>query len=663
MTGARKRSGAKKLCRTTHHWRASDEIYRDLFENATDIVFTTDLSGHFLDGNKAVERLLGYTVEEAKGLTWKKLVASYDMAKAREVLKRHAKGERHVNYDLDTITKSGVIRSFEIGSRPIFEDEKIIGFHGIARDITERKRIQQELICARKAAENANHTKSTFLANMSHEIRTPINGVLGFLALMAKTELDEEQRAYLGPMEECAKGLLKIINDILDLSRIEAGQVPLEEEVFDLRAVLNSTVALFQPMASAKALSLSLHVDEGVPKALIGDETRIGQIVANLVNNAIKFTDQGRVHVRAKLQDSSSSRVTVQIEVTDSGIGIAPEEVKKLFEPFQQSDTSMQRKYGGTGLGLTITQNLVNALGGQIDIDGQPGHYTRVNVSLPFEVADQLPHTKSAHVAVCTFDGRGLRALVVDDNKINRSFLSTLLRKYSWLVDEAESGCRALYAGRRRRYDIVFMDIHMAHMDGIETARRFKMMGLHNLKTPVLAISADVLSGDRQHFLGVGLSGFIAKPISDQALVQELINWFPDRCKESVEESTSERPQSDMDQRAKLILDVEGGVQLASGDQKLWCSSLKILVDGLPDKLDIMECAAECGRLGDIKQIAHGIAGTAAYVAAHALRGAAQELEQCCNEANARSIASRLHRTAEEASRLAQLFHEKFDGN
>ena len=204
---------------------AAEHIYRDLFENATDIVFTTDLSGHFLVGNRAVTRLLGYTVEEARELTWEKLVAPYEMSKAAAMWRRHAKGETHISFELDAYTKTGELKTFEIGSRPIFAGGQIVGFHGIARDVTERKRMQGALIAARRAAERANQAKSTFLANMSHEIRTPINGILGFISLVAKTDLSPEQRRLLKPVEESANNLLNIIDDVLDLSRIEAGQV------------------------------------------------------------------------------------------------------------------------------------------------------------------------------------------------------------------------------------------------------------------------------------------------------------------------------------------------------------------------------------------------------------------------------------------------------
>ncbi len=623
-----KKPVTSRLSRNANRWQADDEIYRDLFENATDIVFTTDLSGHFLDGNRAVERLLGYTVEQAKELTWDKLVAPYDMPKATTVLKRHAKGERHVNYELDVITRDGDIRAFEIGSRPIFDAEKIIGFHGIARDITERKRIQSELIQARKEAEQANRAKSSFLANMSHEIRTPINGIIGFMSLMAKTDLTKDQQEYLRPMEESARALMKIINDILDLSKIEAGQLVLEDEILSLGSVIESTVALLRPLAQEKGLTLSVCVDSGISDRLRGDPTRIGQIIANLVNNALKFTDHGGVMISAKLQSCDGSRAMVSICVMDTGIGVPAGETQTLFAPFQQSDTSMNRRFGGTGLGLTITQTLVQAMGGDIDIDSVRDQYTKVNVRLPLTVAAQHGSDTADRRGPADFSGAGIRVLVVDDNDINRRFLSALLRHYQCQVHEVESGRRALTACQRQTFDIVMMDVHMADMDGIETTRRLKQAPSVNTATPVIAVSADVLETSRAHFMEAGIDGFLPKPLTEELLIVELRRWFPQRCRVTEYNAPPAKPTAANDEDP--VLDVNAGVRMAAGDRTLWRSSLEDLVAGLPTQLEVVRDSLDTESFAVAQQVAHRIAGAAGYVAAAALHGAARALEKAC---------------------------------
>ncbi len=660
MQKTNKKSVTSPLSRNANRWQATDEIYRDLFENATDIVFTTDLSGHFLAGNRAVERLLGYTVDQAKELTWDKLVAPYDMPKATMVLKRHAKGERHVNYELDVITRHGDIRAFEIGSRPIFAAEKIIGFHGIARDITDRKRIQRELIQARREAEQANRAKSSFLANMSHEIRTPINGILGFLSLMAKTDLTAEQQEYLRPVEESARALMKIIDDILDLSKIEAGQLIIENERFNLGSVIESTVALLRPLAQEKGLSLSVHVDSSIDEPLRGDATRIGQIVANLVNNAIKFTDHGGVMVSAKLKPDDGARAMVGICVLDTGIGVASTERRSVFEPFQQSDTAMNRRYGGTGLGLTITQTLVQAMGGKIEIDSVPGQYTKVYVRLPLPVAGHIDSKRAQRSEPADFAGAGIRVLVVDDNDINRRFLGMLLQRYHCEVHEVDCGQRALHACRSQRFDIVMMDVHMADMDGIETTRRLKRGGGVNAATPVIAVSADVLETSRARFTDAGIDGFLPKPLTEELLFAELRRWFPQRCRGPQPEPAVAETVSGPDMDA--VLNADAGVRMAAGDQALWRRSLDELVTGLPTQLQVVHNALETGSFAVVQQVAHRIAGGAGYVAAVALHTVAGALEKASRANRGDEARKWLQVLGFEAERLQDHVRRGLDG-
>jgi len=466
--------------------------YRDLFENATDIVFTTDLSGHFLVGNKAVQRLLGYTVEEAKSLTWERLVAPYDMWKARQMYKRHAGGEQRISFELDTVTAAGDIKTFEIGSRPMFRNGQLCGFHGIARDITSRKEMQQQLEAARREAEIANQSKSTFLANMSHEIRTPINGILGFLSLFAKTDLTAKQKECLVPVEESARHLLKIINDILDLSKIEAGRLSIDHEIFDFRDVVKSAVDLLRPLGESKGLGITATFDSRIPRLVVSDGTRVGQVVSNLVSNAIKFTDAGFVSVHCLVKKTTASEMWVEIAVTDSGIGIAPEDQAILFEPFRQLDARPDRRYAGTGLGLTISRNLVEAMGGEIRVASEAGRYTVVAFELPVGVApdDAAGTEQEGRDASRHFKGAGLAALIVDDNDINRRYLQAVLDQCGVAVSQAASGGAALEACRAGRFDIVFMDIHMAGMDGIETTRRLRAQVPAYRGVPVVAVSA-----------------------------------------------------------------------------------------------------------------------------------------------------------------------------
>jgi PAS domain S-box-containing protein len=631
---------------------AQAATYRDLFENATDIVFTTDLSGHFLAGNKAVQRQLGYTVQEAKSLTWERLVAPYDMWKARQMYKRHAAGEKRISFELDTVTASGAIRTFEIGSRPMFRDGEICGFHGIARDITSRKEMEKQLEAARREAEIANESKSTFLANMSHEIRTPINGMLGFLSLFARTDLTPKQKEYLVPVEESARHLLKIINDILDLSKIEAGRFSIDNEIFNFRDVVTGVVELLRPLGENKGLVITVDFDERIPRHVVADGTRIGQIVSNLVNNAIKFTDAGFVSVHSRVKETAASHVSVEVAVTDSGIGIAPGDQAVLFEPFRQLDARPDRRYAGTGLGLTISRNLVEAMGGEIAVFSEPGRYTEVVFELPLGRAPDsigaYPHPE--HGKTHRFTGAGLSALIVDDNEINRRYLEAVLVQHGVAVDQAASGGAALEACRQGRFDVVFMDIHMADMDGVETTRRLRAQVPAYKWVPVVAVSADVMEDSATRFTAQGLDHFVAKPVKEGELVGLLLRLFPERGSDS----GTEPPGSGEERhgRNQRVLDRDKGVALASNDAGLWRRSVDALKSQVREAMPRIRVAIEDGDHKAARRHAHRLAGAAAYVAAGELADRARSLQAALDCGGGEPVARHLDEMETAADRL-----------
>lgn len=630
--------------------------YRDLFENATDIVFTTDLSGHFLAGNKAVQRLLGYTVEQAKSLTWERLVAPYDMWKARQMYKRHAGGEKRISFELDTVTASGEIKTFEIGSRPMFRDGELCGFHGIARDITSRKEMQKQLEDARRDAEIANQAKSTFLANMSHEIRTPINGILGFLSLFAKTGLTPRQKECLVPVEESARHLLKIINDILDLSKIEAGRFSIDNEIFNFRDVVQSAVDLLRPQGEDKGLTVSVDFDPHIPRFVVADGTRVGQVVSNLVNNAIKFTDAGFVAVQCRVRETAATRLSVEIAVTDSGIGIAPEHQTVLFEPFQQLEARPDRRYAGTGLGLTISRNLVEAMGGEIRVDSEPGRRTEVAFELPLGFAPddfQTSPPAGRHMSE-RFDGAGLSALIVDDNDINRCYLEAVLEQYGIAVTQVASGAAALEARRGWRFDVVFMDIHMAAMDGVETTRRLRAQVDAYRHIPIVAVSADVMGDSGTRFTRQGLDRFLPKPVNEQDLTGLLTALFPARAGDGGPERRPSPAGIDPGEGGS-VLDAGEGIALASHDEALWRRSVDAFRSQLLDFMPRVRSAMAAGDYGAAGQLVHKLAGTAGYVAARELTVAARTLHEAIRNGEHEAMQRRLASLEAAAERFLDL--------
>ncbi|MDZ7841966.1 MAG: ATP-binding protein [Gammaproteobacteria bacterium] len=627
--------------------------YRDLFENATDIVFTTDLSGHFLAGNRAVQRQLGYTVEEAKSLTWERLVAPYDMWKARQMYKRHAAGEKRISFELDTVTASGEIRTFEIGSRPMFRGGELCGFHGIARDVTSRKEMEQQLEAARREAEIANQSKSTFLANMSHEIRTPINGILGFLSLFARTGLTPEQQKCLVPVEESARHLVKIIDDILDLSKIEAGRFSIDNEIFSFRDAVGGAVDLLRPMGESKGLAVYAEFESAIPELAVGDGTRIGQVVSNLVSNAIKFTDAGSVSVHCRVKETAAAHVSVAVAVVDTGIGIAPEDQALLFEPFRQLDGRTDRRYSGTGLGLTISRNLVETMGGDIRVHSEPGRGTEVKFELPlrFAPADIGASERNSEDLLPGFDGNGLSGLIVDDNEINRRYLEAVLNQYGIVVTQAASGSSALAACSRHRFDVVFMDIHMANMDGVEATRRLRAQFPEYRGVPVVAVSADVVGDSGVRFTAQGLDRFMPKPVRERDLAGMLAALFPDRAGDDGAVPVSVPDDGEPDGAAP-VLDKPEGIALASRDETLWRRSVDVLRSQVREIMPALGTAVKSGDHAQARQLAHKLAGSAACVAAAELAACARALEQACRDGDPATEAHRLAATEAASERF-----------
>ncbi|QYJ00949.1 response regulator [Thalassovita mediterranea] len=483
--------------------------------------------GAILYMNPVLEDLSEQRFEDVAGQHVDKLMGTGQAYRSKELQDKLASGGvmQHVS-DGEMLTPSGTRIRLSIALNTAFlpgDSHPVYILH--IQDVREERRKAHELRDALNRAEQATRMKSEFLANMSHEIRTPLNGVLGMAQTLVHSDLTGVQREQVSIILDSGRALMVLLNDILDLSKIEAGKLDITPVASDLRHKLSSLFKLHEALAEEKGIKLELFVHPDVPSSLTFDPVRLRQCVGNLISNAIKFTERGKVMIVVSSEpgeDEETQKIT--IHVSDTGCGIAQNKLDRIFDSFSQEDGSTTRKFGGTGLGLSITRKLARMMGGDVSVVSQQGRgsvftltFSAQDVSMPYspqttktvQIREPRPRTSLS----------GCRALVVDDNAINLRVAKSFLEHYEVDVTLAGDGNEALDKLSHQPFDIVLMDIHMPGLDGAEAFRRLRMSASPNRLIPVLALTADSMAGDRERYLGMGFDGYVSKPIDERSLV------------------------------------------------------------------------------------------------------------------------------------------------
>ncbi|MDE3252601.1 MAG: PAS domain S-box protein [Bacteroidota bacterium] len=505
--------------------KIKEEKYRSIISNMRLGLLEVDNEEVIQFANHSFCEMSGYTMDELKGRKANQLFAADNLGFMEEKNNQRLKGISDA-YELLIKNKEGLAKWWLISGAPRYDDSgNVVGTIGIHLDITEQKNLEMELIKAREIAESSVVAKQTFLANMSHEIRTPMNAIMGMSNQLAKTKLDSEQQLFLDTIHSAADNLLVIINDILDLSKIEAGRLNLETIGFDLKEIIEKARQVMLYKTEEKDLSLTTRFyDPRIASIVKGDPYRINQILLNLMSNATKFTEKGYVDVSCKLLSEQGNIQTIQLIVKDTGIGMDEMFVKNLFTKFTQEDDSVTRRFGGTGLGMSICKELTTLMNGTIEVSSKKGEGTTIYVSIPLEKGTEFDQpgmeTEEENREIL----QNKKILVADDNEMNRLVASTMLKHYGIIIEEAENGLDAIEKIARDHFDLVLMDVQMPLMDGL--AATIEIRKNISQQLPVIALTALAYKEDEDKLLLHGMNGYLSKPFEERELIKTITYWL-----------------------------------------------------------------------------------------------------------------------------------------
>lgn len=601
--------------------KKSEEKYYNLFDQSRDAIYITSESGDFLDFNKAIMEIFGYTEEEMKQLNVRDL---YIDPEQRKVF-------------IKKIKEKGFVKDFEVKLKDKYNNKiestvtssvwktmggKILGFQGTIRDFTQKRRAE-ELMKEKEFAERSSKMKERFLANMSHEIRTPMNAISGLTRLLSKTELNNTQREYLGAIRSSSEHLLALINDILDFSKIEAGEMKFENVPFYPRELFNRLNDTFKYKAKERDIELLFEVDEQLPEVLVGDPVKLNQILINLIGNAVKFTDKGFVKLQVKLTNSEDRKVIVEMLVKDTGIGIADNKLENIFKTFEQLNENTAKLVEGTGLGLAISRQLIELQGGKIEVKSKLNQGSEFIVKMPFNIPESnteidTPASKPID-DIHEFPSLGIQSLLlVEDKKLNQMVATETLKSWwgnSISIDIAENGLIACEKVKNNLYDVLLMDIQMPEMNGYDTTRQIRKMETPANKIPIIALTAYATEGEAEKCLEAGMNSYVSKPINPSELYQRLAEVFEiDYSKVLSDALKEEKEQNTENEIVQDSIDYSYINQLTGDNTELKKKLLNLVIEETPEELAILKKSIDAENWERVRSIAHKMKSSFSYL-------------------------------------------------
>jgi len=644
--------------------RTSEERMRATVDSAMDCIVSINSEGNIIQFNPAAERTFGYNKNDVLGKQMSELIVPEKYRNAHHQGIKHflETGEGPVlntRIEIEAQRSNGTVFPIELSISVSDELEGPI-FVAYIRDITDRLLSETELTEAKKRAEVANQVKSQFLAMMSHEIRTPLNGVLGFLGLLNDTNLNEEQLNYVTMGHRSAETLLDIINDILDFSKMEAGKLEFEYVPFKISELAETVKEVLLPKGAEKGISIITEISPDTPQILKGDSGRLRQVLLNLANNAVKFTDEGCVTISVSTLHQTDQDATVRFDITDTGIGIDPSKHEELFAEFTTLTPAYTQKFEGTGLGLAISRSLVQMMNGDIDFISNLGEGSQfwfsVTLSKPSnrELEDHsAAHKRIIETTQTSFSGH---ILLAEDNPANQVIAKTILEKAGLQVDVAANGFESVSAVKRRHYDLIFMDIGMPEMDGIQATREIRKLVTSSAHTPIVAMTAHVMRGDREDLLSQGMDDYLPKPASKLQLLDMVSKWIePQSVNEKVSLAEPAVLEETIGPAKASSIDTKILVQLGEEtDPSMIPSFVNIFTTNAKQRfIDIVD-AANANDLKRIEHEAHALKSSAATFGAMQLNEIASGLEIAARTNDMDFINANVKRITEEGATVVQ---------